>query len=104
VLRCILDGGGEPWPLVPLRSKKDAQLVPEHVYAIGPDRGHIGALLSLRRADATELARVLNERGEYQAFMARGGRVVVLGDPGLSEPDRALAFACVGAQSPSLTG
>jgi hypothetical protein len=94
VMRCVLDGGGEKWPLTP-QMPKGAPTRFETVYTIGPDRGHIGILISRPHTFTERLAKEFDEIGEYRATPTREGRVLVLLDGEISKADRTVAFECV---------
>lgn len=96
VLSCIEERGGEEWPLSPIMPD-DAPAELETVYAIGPDRGHIGVIMSLEPALGRRLAKELEEIAEYRAIPIKGGREVLIYDPGLSVPDKSTIYDCSGA-------
>lgn len=93
VLRCIEERGGEEWPLSPIMPE-DAPTELQTVYAIGPERGHIGVIMSLEPAEGRRLAGQLEEIAEYRAIPINGGRNVLIYDPGLRVPDKATIYDC----------
>jgi hypothetical protein len=93
VLRCIESRGGEEWPLSPILPD-DAPSDLQTVYAIGPERGHIGVIMSLQPAEGRRLAKELEEIAEYRAIPINGGRDVLIYDPGLRVPDKATIYDC----------
>jgi hypothetical protein len=94
----LLDGGGERWPLVPNLPKGSPPLV-KFVRFIGPQRGHIGIVLSLPAGKTPQLARAFDELGEYRAIPAQDGRALVLIDPNMPPVDERLALACAAGRS-----
>ncbi len=96
VMRCIVDNGGEPWPLSP-NEPKGSPAKPQTTFAIGPERGHIGVYFSLQPAVARRMAKGFDEFGEYAATPVHGGRLLVITDPGIGKPDSDVIFGCVGA-------
>ncbi|MEZ5077911.1 MAG: hypothetical protein R2725_10750 [Solirubrobacterales bacterium] len=96
VLACIEERGGEGWPLSPnLPDDAPTELVT--VYAIGPERGHIGAILFLEPAAGEQLAAEIDELGEYRSVAVNEGQDVLIYDPGLGLADKMAIYDCAEA-------
>jgi hypothetical protein len=91
---CLLRAGAEPEALAPLRPD-GAPRHPQHVFFEGPVTGHIAIFLAPKPIFTERLAKAYTAIQEYRATVARGGRALILLDPGSPNPNRALAFRCV---------
>ena len=67
----------------------------QHVFAKGPVTGHIVVFMSSRPVFTRRLASAYREINEYKAFVARGGRALILLDPEPVPLDKKIVFRCV---------
>jgi hypothetical protein len=96
ILRCIEERGGEEWALSPVLPD-DAPSELETVYAIGPERGHIGVIMSLEPEVAERLSEQIEEFGEYRSVTVNEDTDVLIYDPGLGLADKMAIYDCAEA-------
>jgi hypothetical protein len=94
VITCLAEGGGMREHLVPQRPKGPPK-VKQVAFGIGPTGGHLYFYLSQRPVYTAAVAKGFDEIGEFQAEIARGGRVLILHAVPYAAADRRLAHECV---------
>ena len=96
VKRCLEEGAVE-MRLAPPLAPKGSPLNTPAFYAIGPERGAVGVILSPNRAISRRIAAILNRRHEFVPQITRNGKAIMLLEPssvsGL-EQNRALVEEC----------
>lgn len=96
-VKSCLEEGGVEMRLAPPLAPKGSPLNTPAFYAIGPERGAVGVILSPNRSISRRIAAILNRRHEFVPTIARSGKAIMLLEPssvsGL-EKNRALVKEC----------